>query len=149
MAQTSGPIARLNELISGIDTAILTTIRPDGSLHSCPMASHAVDDGGALWFISDQKSEKVEAVKTIQRVNLAYADHAGQRYVSVSGFCELVRDHAQAKALWEPGYTSWFSGGPDDPSVVLLKVDVQQAEYWDAAHGRMVPLLGFARAAIE
>jgi len=145
MAETTGTIAQLNELIKGIDIAVLTTVRPDGTLHSCPMASQPADASGVFWFISHNNSEKVEAVRTNQRVNLAYADHLSQRYVSISGFCELVRDHALAKTLWYPSYASWFPGGVDDPGLVLLEVHIQQAEYWDAAHGRMVPLLGFPR----
>ncbi|HTV65381.1 MAG TPA: pyridoxamine 5'-phosphate oxidase family protein [Bryocella sp.] len=143
MAETTTPIARLNELIQGIDIAVLTTVRPDGSLHSRPMASRAADERGVLWFLSHNNSEKVEAVRTSQHVNVAYADHTAQRYVSVSGFCELVRDHGMTKRLWQPGYAAWYSGGPEDPGLVLLKVVVQQAEYWDAAHRRMVLLAGF------
>ncbi len=143
MPETTASIAKLNELIQGIDPAILTTVRPDGTLHSCPMASNGADERGVIWFISHNNSEKVEAVRTNQRVNVAYADRAAHRYVSVSGFCELVRDHALAKRLWQPGYKDWFAGGVDDPALVLLKVDIQQAEYWDASKGRMVPLLGF------
>ena len=138
----SGTIAQLNEMICGIDVAILTTLRPDGTLHSCPMAAHLADESGVLWFISASNTEKVEAVRTSQRVNLAYADQASQRYVSISGFCELVRDHLMAKRLWDPSYTSWFPHGLDDPNLILLKVDIQQEEYWDASHGRMEMLLG-------
>ena len=149
MAQTLGPITRLNELIKGIDTAILTTVRSDGSLHSCPMASHAADEGGFLWFLSDNNTEKVEAVRTNQRVNVAYINHNSHRYVSVSGCCELVRDHERTTQLWNPSYASWFPAGLDDPRLILMKVDVQQADYWDASQARMVPLVGFARAAVE
>ena len=39
MTQTSNPVVKLNELIEGIDFAMLTTIRTNGSLHSCPMAT--------------------------------------------------------------------------------------------------------------
>jgi len=149
MGQSYDPVARLNELISGIDYAILTTIRPDGSLHSCPMAAHAVEAGGVIWFLSSSNTEKVEAIKTIQRVNLAFADHAQQRYVSVSGYCELVRSHAKSKELWNDKYKSWCPAGLEDPNLILLKVDVQQAEYWSAAEGRMVELVGFNKPAIE
>ena len=142
MPETTAVIARLNEMIKGITTAVLTTTRPDGTLHSCPMSTHPADDTGVLWFVAHNKSEKVEAVRTNQRVNVAYADHASQRYVSVSGFCELVRDHVLAKALWDPSYASWLPGGPEDLATVLLKVDIQQVEYWDAAKGGMVSLLG-------
>jgi general stress protein 26 len=145
MAEVSGPIVHLNELISGFPIAVLTTQRPDGTLHSCPMVTHPADSSGVLWFLSGGNSEKVEAVRTSQQVNLAYSDPASQRYVSVSGFCELVRDRVLARQLWRPEYGSWFRGGLEDPTLILLKVDIQQAEYWDAAHGRMVPLPGFTR----
>ncbi len=138
-------IAKLNELIRGTGTAVFTTVRPDGTLHSCPMASHTADEAGVLWFIAHNHSEKVEAVRTNQQVNVAFADDAGQRYVSVSGFCELMRDHALTTQLWEPGYVNWFPGGADDPELVLLKVDIEHAEFWDASQGRMVPLRGFTR----
>ena len=143
MPDTTTAIAHLNDLIKEISTAVLTTVRPDGSLHSCPMATHPLDDNGVLWFLSHDNSEKVEAVRTQQHVNVAYADNAVQRYVSVSGFCELVRDHAIAERLWDPSYESWLPGGAE--KAVLLKIDIQQAEYWDAAQSRMVPLQGLPR----
>lgn len=142
------PVARLSELISGINVAILTTVRPDNSLHSCPMMSQGVDDHGAFWFVSGGNSEKIEAVRTIQRVSLCFADHASQRYVSVSGYCELVRNHEIAKQLWKPEYKSWFPGGVEGSDLVLMKIVVQQAEYWDAAQNRMTPLRGFEEVAV-
>ena len=145
MPGVAAAIAQLNEMTKGITTAILTTIRPDSTLHSCPMATHPADANGVLWFLAHNSSEKVEAVRTNQRVNLAYADHASMRYISVSGSCELVRDRAIAKALWDASYASWLPGGPENPATVLLKVDIQQVEYWDAAKGCMVSLLGMPR----
>jgi len=142
MAPTD-PISKLNELIQGISTAILTTVRPDSSLHSRPMASQPIDDSGAFWFLTGSNTEKVEAVRTIQRVNLAFLDHAANRYVSVSGFCELVRNGAKAKSLWKPEYKTWLPGGLEDPDLVLMKIVVQEAEYWDPSQGRMVELNHF------
>ncbi len=144
----SDPIARLNELISGIDIAILTTVRPDRSLHSCPMAAHGVDAEGAFWFITGSNTEKVEAVRSMQHVSLCFADPASQRYVSISGSCELVRDQAKAKELWKPAYKLWFSGGLEDPNLILMRIAVQQAEYWDADGSRMVSLSGLNQQVI-
>lgn len=149
MAHSYDPVVRLSELISGIEVAILTTMSPDNSMHSCPMAAHGVEAPGVLWFLSGSNTDKVEAVKTIQRVNVAFADHVAQRYVSISGYCELVRDRVKAKELWHDGYKSWLPGGLEDPNLVLMKVDVQQAEYWSATEGRMVQLLGFNKPAIQ
>jgi general stress protein 26 len=112
------------------------------------MAALPGDSTGAFWFITSVNSEKVEAVRTIQRVNLCFAASQANRYVSVSGFCELIRDRAKAKDLWHSDYKSWFPGGLEDPDLVLLKIVVQQAEYWDPALARMVSLEGFDQAAI-
>lgn len=140
---SSDPIRKLNELIQGIPTAILTTVSPDTWLHSRPMAAQPVDEFGAFWFLTASNTEKVEAVRTIQRVNLAFCDHASNRYVSVSGFCELVRNGAKAKVLWKPEYKAWLPTGLDDPDLVLMKIIVQQAEYWDSSQDRMLELTGF------
>lgn len=148
MAQTYDPVAKLNELIKGIDFAMLTTIRSDGSLHSCPMATQAVDTDGVIWFFTGSNTEKAEAVRTEPRVNLAYSDPGSQRYVSITGRCELVRDHAKAKQLWSPLYRTWFPKGLEDPNLILLKVHVQEAEYWHAPDGRMVRLPGFVKTGI-
>ena len=145
MAETSNPVAKLKELVDGIDFAMLTTIRPDGGLHSCAMATAAIDDDGVIWFFSGSQGQKIEAIKSDSRVNLAYSDSSGQRYVSISGNAELVRDRVKAKELWSPLYETWFPNGLDDPNLILLKVHVRGAEYWDAAIGRMVQLVGFAK----
>jgi len=144
MPQTYDPVVKLNELIRGIEFAMLTTIRPTGRLHSCPMATSPAEGDGVLWFFSSNNTEKVEAVKTDARVNLAYSDAGTQRYVSVTGNAEPVRDHVKAKDLWKPLYNEWFPMGLQDPNLILLKVNIQAAEHWDGAAGRMVPLSGFA-----
>ena len=38
--------------------------------------------------------------------------------------------------------------GPDDYSVVLLKVEGDSAEYWDSPGGRLATVLSFAKAKV-
>jgi general stress protein 26 len=144
MANTHDSIAKLNELIKGIDFAMLTTTRTNGSLHSCPMAAAQVDEDAVLWFFSGNNTEKVEAIKNNAKVNVAYSDSISQRYVSITATAEPVRDHVKAKELWEPQYKAWFPNELADPDLILLKVHVRGVEYWDANGGRMVELAGFA-----
>jgi general stress protein 26 len=145
MAQTDEAVVKLNELIKGVDFTMLTTVRTDGSLHSCPMAAKEVDGDGLLWFISSDDTEKVEAIRTNPHVNLAYSDGSRQRYISITGRCELVRDHVKAAELWKPLYKTWFPKGLEDPNLILLKVHVQIAEYWHAPENRMVQVPGFTK----
>src|SRR5579875_1451415 len=116
MVQANDPVARLNQLIRGINVAMLTTVRPDGSLHSCPMAPHEVDPAGALWLISDNQTEKVEAIKTSPRVNLSFTDHAGQRYVSISGFCEVCGTTPKQNSYGVPATSPGSPAGSTIPT---------------------------------
>ena len=93
MAQTYDAVAKLNQLTKGIEFAMLTTIRSTGHLHSCPMATSPAEDDGVLWFFSGNHTEKVDAIKMDAHVNLAYTDPGSQRYISVTGNAEPVRDH--------------------------------------------------------
>lgn len=45
-------------------------------------------------------------------------------------------------------HKAWFPNGPDDPKLALLKVEVDQAEYWDGPSSTMVQLIGFAKATL-
>lgn len=130
-------IEKLNELISGIDIAMFTSVHATGHLHSRPMATQAVSDNGFLWFFARQHSSKIDEIRNVHEVNVSYSDPANMRFVSVSGPCELVRSRPMANALWKPDYKRWFPNGVEDPDLILLKVTVNTAEYWDSTAGRM------------
>ena len=98
MVSTYDPIASLNEQIKGIEVAMLTTVYPDSTLHSCPMVAQPAGADGVMWFLTGSNTDKVEAIHTSQRMNLAFSDPVGQRYISVSGYCELVRDHVKSRS---------------------------------------------------
>ena len=142
-------VRKLGELIKDLQFAMLTTIEPDGSLRSRPMATHQ-DHGkefdGVLWFFTKGDTPKVDEVKQDQHVNLSYASPEKNKYVSVSGIGTLVRDKVKAKELWDPKYKAWFPDGLDDPELALLRVDVIKAEYWDTPGGTIVHALGLVKA---
>lgn len=142
----SPDIKKLGELIQGIDFAMLTTVDEDGTLRSRPMGTQEIEFDGDLWFFTRDDSEKVQEIKQEEQVNLAYADPSHNRYVSVSGWAELVRDRQKIEELWKPIYKAWFPDGLDDPNLALLKVHVEKAEYWDAPNSVVVQLVGFVKA---
>lgn len=139
-------IEKLREMIKGIKFAMMTTIRPDGTLHSRPMATQQFEFDGNLWFFTGKASTKVHEIKSDQHVNLSYADPDGNRYVSIAGRARIVRDRAKAKQLWNPFYRTWFPKGLDDPNLALMKVKVENAEMWDSPSSMMVHLYGIVKA---
>ncbi len=139
-------IKKLWGLIKDIKFGMLTTQEPDGTLRSRPMANQKEEFDGTLWFFTGASSAKVDEVQREHHVNVSYADPDNDRYVSVSGMAQLVRDRQKMEDLWNPVLKAWFPQGLDDPDLALLKVDARQAEYWDSPNGAVVHLLGLAKA---
>jgi len=139
-------IRRVHDLIKDINIAMLTTSRPDGTLHSRPMATQQTNFNGELWFFTAEDSLKVDETQERPAVNVSYADAGHNRYVSVSGRGTLVHDRKMVEELWNPMYKAWFPKGLDDPQLALLRVDVEEAEYWDAPSSTMVHVVGFVKA---
>jgi len=138
-------IEKLKELLENIDFAMLTTMS-GGKLRSRPMSTQKLEFDGDLWFFTSDQTHKVEEIEADNRVNVAYADPDDNTYVSVFGHAEMVKDRAKIEELWNPIYKAWFPDGLDDPTLCLLKVKVEEAEYWDSSNSRIVQLVGFIKA---
>ena len=139
-------IEKLAKLIKGIRFAMLTTAMADGSLRSRPMMTQDAPFDGTLWFFTPFESGKTYELQNDAHVNLSYADPSDNRWVSISGRGTVLRDQAKARELWTEIHRAWFPKGLDDPNLALLRVDVTDAEYWDAPNSKMVQLAGFVKA---
>lgn len=139
-------VRKLGEMIKEIKFAMLTTAEPDGTLRSRPMATQTTEFDGTLWFFTAASAPKVEEIEQDHHVNLSYAAPDKNLYVSVSGKARMMRDRQKAQELWNPAYKAWFPKGLEDPDLALLKVNVEQAEYWDSSSSAVVHLVGFVKA---
>ena len=139
-------LKKLKKEIKGIRFAMMTTVDDDGTLLSRPMATHDLDPSGVFWFFTWANSEKVEEVERTHQVNLSYSEPDENRFVSVSGTAELVRDYGKAKELWKPFLKAWFPDGLEDPNLALLRVTPEKAEYWDTTNNAFMHIAGFAKA---
>lgn len=139
-------VEKLNELIKEIEFAMLTTVEPDGTLRSRPMATQKAEFDGHLWFFTRASAPKVDEIERERNVNVSYSSPEKQRYVSVSGRATVVRDRKQIEELWSPEMKAWFPQGVTDPDLALLKVSVEQAEYWDSPSSTVAHLIGFVKA---
>jgi len=120
-------IEKLRDLIKDIDTAMLTTSTPEG-LISRPMMTQEVEFDGDLWFFTMKDTDKYREILHDSEVNVSYA---GKSYVSVSGKVEVVEDINKKSKYWNKAYEKMLDTTVDDPNLVLLKVNVRSAEYWE------------------
>lgn len=141
-------IEKVQGLIEGIDFAMLTTIDTDDVLRSRPMSTQKAEFDGTLWFFTSDKTHKVDEIERESRVNVSYAKPDDNVYVSVSGKASISKDRAKMEELWNPILKAWFPDGLDQPDLCLLKVDVEQAEYWDSPSSTIVQIYGFVKAVV-
>ncbi len=119
-------VEKLRDLIKDIDTAMLTTSTPEG-LIARPMMTQEVEFDGDLWFFTMKDTDKYREILHDSEVNVSYA---GKSYVSVSGKVEIVEDVDKKREYWNKAYEKMLETTVDDPNLVLLKVNVRSAEYW-------------------
>ena len=67
---------------------------------------------------------------------------AGRHQASESS----AQDREKAEQLWNSRVAAWFPQGPEDPSIVLIKVTGHTAEYWDTPGGIVASVVSFAKA---
>ncbi|MDQ3131962.1 MAG: pyridoxamine 5'-phosphate oxidase family protein [Acidobacteriota bacterium] len=140
-------IEKLKGLIEDIDFAMLTTIN-GGHLRSRPMSTQKYEGDNSLWFFTSDQTHKVDEIEADNRVNVAYSKPDDNVYVSVSGRAAIVKDKAKIEELWNPILKAWFPEGLDDPTLCLLKITVEEAEYWDSPNSKLVQIAGFVKAIV-
>lgn len=121
----------LIDIIKDHDEIMLTTISLNGNLVSRPMAMQELEFDGDLWFMTSTKSAKFDEIKANPKVNVAFS---GDSYASVAGKAIIVDDVQRKKEFWNKFYEGLFGVEYDDPSLVLIKVVAETAEYWETGN---------------
>ena len=114
------------------------TARPIGVV-----GDHGAFDG-SVWFITDRRSRKVEAIESGATTALLFQNDREGTYLHMTGQAVVVEDPTKLKELYTPVQRTWFPDGVDDPHITLLRFDATEANYWDG-HASM-PRLAWAYA---
>jgi general stress protein 26 len=151
----SKKIEELYSLVEGIETAMLTSRRFDGTLISRPMATQEKRPRVDFWFVTSTETHKVDEIEAQPEVNLAYYNNKSREWVSVSGTARIVSDRDLIRELYKPDWKAWFgdeggvrNGGPNDPRLVLIEVEAHEATYLKTNEPRAVQLFKVAKALI-
>jgi general stress protein 26 len=130
MKISSAQLEKVRELLKSFSTAMLVTRDFQGMLHARPMAVADVTDPCELWFITQKDSAKVDEIESHHGVHVVcQRDHTV--YLSLNGKATLVQDRKHIERVWKEPFRIWFPDGKDDPALMLIKVTIERAEYWD------------------
>jgi len=138
----TGDRARLVELMRDMPIAMLTTFGGAG-IRSVPMARQEVEPDAEMWFIAARDTRHVADIEVEPRVAITFSSR--DSWVALTGTAAVVDDEVKLKELWNTFAEAWLPGGPEGPNAVLIKVDVDEAEYWDTPGGKVASLISFAK----
>ncbi len=139
--QKTAELTQLGELIADMRVCMLTSMDAETVMMARPMSPQEMCEQGAIWFLTDGNSTKVQH---LQVMNLAFSNEAESTYVSISGHGEVVTDRARIESSWTPFARPWFPEGSDSTNLALLKFVPHLAEYWDAPNSKMVRMFAIA-----
>jgi general stress protein 26 len=148
-------LQKLYEMINDLETAMMTTRRPDGNLVSRAMATQKQAPGADLWFVTTEESPKLREIEQDPHVNLSYYKDRTREWISVSGLGRVSRDRKTIEALYMPDWKAWFpeAGDPrhgtaEDPRMVLIGVDVQSAVFLEVNKPKPIVLFEVVKGMI-
>ncbi|MGI4869542.1 MAG: pyridoxamine 5'-phosphate oxidase family protein [Janthinobacterium lividum] len=139
-------VNKLLDKIKEVRYATLTTLNAQRRLHGRPMYTCEPGKDGALWFFSEKDAEKIAEIQQNPQVGLGYSDPGQATYVTVAGTATIVHDRDTIKDLWREDFRGFFPKGADDPTIALIKVDIESGEYWDTPGNVFVRAYAYAKA---
>ena len=97
--------------------------------HSRPMTAQAEEDKSPIWFFTSNENGMVEKLSKAHRAIAAFASKDHELFASIKGTLQIDNDRAVIDRLWNPFVAAWYEG-KDDPKLVLLRLDAEDAEIW-------------------
>lgn len=135
--EVQGSLKELYGLLKEFDTALLVTTTTDKKLRARPMAIQNPEDvpGCDLWFVTRDDTAKVNEIYQEHEVCVCAYRARDRAYLSISAVAQVAKDPVEIKRLWKPTWKAWFANELD-PTLALLKLKVEHAEYWEPTGGQ-------------
>lgn len=132
-------VNKLKDLVKSNDTCLFCIdLKTDDGSSCSPMQALHVCDQGNIWFLSDVDSEKNNAIKKGNHVQLFFLNPENNSFFIVNGRAEISIDQEKTEAIWKPVAENWFKEGKHDPNISIIKVKPQMGYYWDTSSKKMI-----------
>lgn len=139
----------LGSIIESVRVGMLTSGGPDHQSSSRPMYVQEVDADAQIWFFTSTSSLLIEQIRQKPAVSITFADSKDNKFLFAHAMAAEVHDKTKMEQLWDPTLKAWFKDGLETPDIVLLKLAIEKAEYWDAPNSSVVQLVGLVKAIVS
>lgn len=133
------------EAIEEAQICMVTTVDHNGGLCSRPMNVQELDEEGNLWFFTLSNSNLMEEIRRIPVVNVTFTC-GKNKFLSATAIGYEAYDKEKMEELWESSLNKWFKEGLDTEELTLLKLDLQEVEYWGPSHSSVDKVMDFVKS---
>ncbi|HEX8545693.1 MAG TPA: pyridoxamine 5'-phosphate oxidase family protein [Cytophagaceae bacterium] len=126
----------LHDKIKNIKIAMMT-LNEYGKMKSFPLPTVQTECEGYMWFFVNMDAERLQELNSHPEANVSFSDGKTFTYVSVTGTVEVCRDRNKMEELWKPNLEEILKANLSSSQIVLIKHNVDFAEYWDSQTGYM------------
>jgi general stress protein 26 len=140
---------KLKELVDKIDVGILCTYPANQPyVHAVPMSRQEVDEEGNIWYLFSSESDTFKHLQQDNKVSILFSQVSDYSFLSLNGVATISQDKARIEKYWNKFVEAWFEKGKEDPRIRVMKVQVDDAHYWDNKTSKLVTLLKVAASAV-
>ena len=125
-------------IVKECPTAMLGSLDQNGSIVTRPM--HTIldsDDQSTIWIFTKYENNICEQIRKTDTVCVSYSDPARNSYMCVMGTAKLVNDKKIMEKYWSPIMKAWYTDGLEDPSMILVQIVPQSADFWDGPNSEV------------
>lgn len=142
-------LRKIRDLLEHMPIAFMVTVSGDQVVaRPIGVVGGHGDFSGSLWFITDRRSRKVQAIENGATTTLLFQNDKQGAYLQLLGTAAVVDDRTKLEAYYTTVQRTWFPDGLDDPHITLLRFDATAANYWDGHASWLRLATGFAKAVI-
>lgn len=135
----------IGQIIEDLRVAMVTTLPADGIPVSRPMYVQEVDENGHLWFFALQNSALMRQVRENHRVNVTFSSVEQSKFLSTSGIATEIYDRKKMEEIWDSNLKGWFTEGLETEGLVLLRLEMEDVEFWDEPSSPVARAMGFVK----
>ena len=131
MARVDQLLAAARAIKTKVADCWCATLSEDGGVNVRvvgPIRGVSGQEDWTVWFLTRRSSRKAADIRRNGRLSLGYQHHPDRAYVTLIGRAALIEDKDEIRSRWIEGWRLHFPGGPDDPDIVFVKVDVDRIE---------------------
>lgn len=114
------------------DSSFLFLQRDGDSSTAVPMSPQLDKDANsAIWFFTHKHS----AFASLGAVTATFQSKGHDLFARFDGRLVVENDPARFEQFWNNFVAAWYDEGKNDPDLLFLRMDLGQAEIWDADIG--------------